>query len=109
MEDMGPQASGSIGVVIQQGMQGIDVEAAVGRRAEGHEEIKSESEPTTPKREAVEEIEGESKRLKVEEEANKGDDEEMVLVDADGKAEGEEKVGEGMENVSADVVDTSPV
>ncbi|KAM3086096.1 hypothetical protein ACMFMG_000234 [Clarireedia jacksonii] len=34
---------------------------------------------------------------------------EMEIVDADGKAEGEKKIGEGGENVGADAVDTSTV
>jgi hypothetical protein len=61
MEDTGPQVARSIGM----GMQSIDVEAAVGRRAEGSKETaKNEEAPTTPKREADEEMRREGKKIK---------------------------------------------
>lgn len=91
MEDMGPQVAGTVGV----GMQGIDVEAAVGRRSEGQEVSDMEAiTSTTPKREADELLGSDSKRIKEEVE-----DENMELVDADGRSAQEEKVGEGGENI----------
>lgn len=105
MEDTGPQAAGSIGVA----MQGIDVEAAVGRRAEDAIE---ESAPTTPKREADEELESGNKRARDETSIKtkvEGEDEDMKLVDADGKEETEAKVGEAGENAGPDAIDTSAV
>jgi hypothetical protein len=110
MEDMGPQAAGSVGV----GMQGIDVEAAVGRRVDGYGDSSSSEgvlTPTTPKREASEELESESKRMKEEAYTKtdlQGEDETMVLVDADGKDE-TEKFGEAGENTGTASIDTSTV
>ncbi|KAG0651736.1 hypothetical protein D0Z07_2032 [Hyphodiscus hymeniophilus] len=116
MEDMGPQnASGSERAGPGEVMQGIDVEAAVGRKIGGmdgadDEEARDEkptdetAQPATPKREAEEEIGGEEKRLK-EEVKN----EDVELVDADGKAEEETKVGEKGENRGADAVDTTSI
>jgi hypothetical protein len=101
MEDTGPQAVGTIGM----GMQGIDVEAAVGRRLEdpGVSEMEAAT-PTTPKREADEEIGSVSKRVREE-----AGDEKMVLVDADGRSEQEPPVGEGRENVVADVIEHTAI
>jgi hypothetical protein len=116
MEDMGPQAAVSTSERTGPGMamQGIDIEAAVGRKLvveedevkdEHVEDEKSKEEtttrPATPKREAEEEIGGEEKRLKEEV------DEDVEIVDADGKTENEPKVGEQGENKGADAVDTT--
>ena len=117
MEDVGMQgASGSermvgTGAV---GMQGIDVEAAVGRRTvksdSGDEETTSEEKekgeaPSTPKREADEELVGEGKKVKVD----SAESEDIEIVDADGKAESEPKVGDAGENKGGDAVDMSSV
>jgi hypothetical protein len=105
MEDTGPQAAGSISVA----MQGINVEAAVGRRLEDAIE---ETAPTTPKREADEELGGGSKRIRDETSIKakpQSEDDNMVLVDADGKEETEAKVGEAGENAGPDAIDTSAV
>ncbi|KFY43534.1 hypothetical protein V495_03894 [Pseudogymnoascus sp. VKM F-4514 (FW-929)] len=69
MEDMGPQGPGNN---IRHGIQGIDVEAAVGRKVEAFEGDESEEKPSTPKREADEEIQSDSKRVK---DGNDGDEE----------------------------------
>ncbi|KFX98167.1 hypothetical protein V490_02440 [Pseudogymnoascus sp. VKM F-3557] len=69
MEDMGPQGPGNN---IRHGIQGIDVEAAVGRKVEAFEADESEEKPSTPKREADEEIQSDSKRVK---DGNDGDEE----------------------------------
>lgn len=61
MEDMGPQGPGSN---LRHGIQGIDVEAAVGRRIETYEDDESEKKPQTPKREAEEQIQASTKRIK---------------------------------------------
>ena len=132
MEDMGPQgASGSERMVGTVGMQGIDVEAAVGRRlapkpeeaspstassatlqedsTEGGEKVEA---PTTPKREADEELSGEGKKAKVDStDASDPVPEEMdiAIVDADGRAEGEAKIGEAGENKGGDAVDMTSV
>jgi hypothetical protein len=130
MEDMGPQhQAGSAtekmtGIV---GMQGIDVEAAVGRRiapkpdpstssakVDAKEEEEKAETPTTPKREAEDELTGEGKKAKVdsmegvipESGAGKMD---IEIVDADGKTEDEPKVGEKGENKGGDAVDMSSV
>ena len=75
MEDMGPQGAGSASQRSGPGvaMQGIDIEAAVGRKIEkeaaeaGNQE---ETElPGTPKREAEDELGAAGKRLKTEEDA----------------------------------------
>lgn len=72
MEDMGPQGSGSAsqrggsGV----GMQGIDIEAAVGRKVEkelADIEKQDGERPDAPKREAEEEIGSAEKKLKMDE------------------------------------------
>ncbi|TAQ90772.1 hypothetical protein B7494_g910 [Chlorociboria aeruginascens] len=127
MEDMGPQ---SAGVGERAGppmaMQGINVEAAVGRRAgalgvakpEAEEDIREEMEeesgeamgedvksdagtrPSVPKREAEEQIGSDGKRLK-------GGGKDIVIVDTDGKEEDEEKIGESGENKRSDAVDTT--
>lgn len=109
MEDMGPQgasASERIRMGSGSGMQGIDVEAAVGRRGEVKEEGAG-----TPKREADEEMGNVEKRVKEAEVEGKEEEEEdeMVLVDADGRTEGEKKVGEEGENKGADAVDATTV
>ncbi len=105
MEDTGPQAAVSMGTA----MQGIDVEAAVGRRGEGEIE---ETAPTTPKREADEELGSEIKRARDESSIKmelQSDDVTMVLVDADGKEETKAKISEVGENAGPDAIDTSTV
>jgi len=112
MEDMGPQAASSSSDRTMPGvtMQGIDVEAAVGRRvgdtggADDEKPVDELKEPATPKREAEEELGGEEKRVKegVEEK-------EAELVDPDGKTDSEEKVGEEGENKGADAIDATAV
>jgi hypothetical protein len=86
-------------------MQGIDIEAAVGRKLTSKsEEEEEEEKPGTPKREADEEIGGESKRARSEsggsedEEVKKDKEGDTELVDADGESK-----------VSEDAVDTSTV
>lgn len=105
MEDTGPQAAGSIGIA----MQGIDVEAAVGRTAENTIE---EPAPTTPKREADEGLGSGSKRIR-DEKSNKtepqDDDQNMALVDTDDKEETETKVGKTGDKAGHDTIDTSAV
>jgi hypothetical protein len=95
MEDMGPQGSGSASQRAGPGvaMQGIDIEAAVGRKVdkeegdaegEGEGEKGEESElPGTPKREAEEELGAAEKRLKTEDTAQ----EDTEVEDAGGKME----------------------
>ena len=99
IKDMGPQTPGSgterSGPGI--GMQGINVEAAVGRRAKVPEEIVQQ--PRSPKREADEELGAEAKRLKEIDEGGKSGD--IELVDASEK--GGEKVGE---TLGSDAVNT---
>ena len=133
MEDMGPQAPGSgaterlVGSGVA--MQGIDIEAAVGRKVTSSEPTatsttspsEKQNEPeaeraATPKREAEEYMGGEGKRLKPESEAGSEDgkgiadgDTDMELVDVDVKMEEEEKVGEKGENKGADAVDSTTV
>lgn len=103
MEDMGPQAAGSVGLA----MHGIDVVAAVGRRGE-REDIERDNDeddeepPTTPKRVAEEELEGASKKAKQE-------DTDFDLVDADGRTDDEMKFGERGESKGSDAIDTSTV
>jgi len=110
MEDTGPQGTPTGSERSGPGIsrQGINVEAAVGRRAEvKDEDEKKEGEPeapVTPKREAEEELGADEKRIKEDTE-----DKEMVLVDADGKTEDEKKVGEEGENKGADAVDATTV
>lgn len=96
MEDMGPQGNGSAS---QRGgpgvaMQGIDVEAAVGRKADNNKEDTPEEEPaasepeaetpTTPKREAGEDLGADEKRIKTasEEEAATAAAEDTPITDA---------------------------
>ncbi|KAG4411630.1 hypothetical protein IFR04_015229 [Cadophora malorum] len=122
MEDMGPQhAAGSGTERGAVGMQGIDIEAAVGRRldpkSDGEEEdvekeVKDEEEataeskePSTPKRDADEELGGEEKRVK----ADDAKSEDVDIVDADGKTADEKKVGEEGETKGPDAVDTTTV
>lgn len=124
MEDMGPQHSAGSGTergVV--GMQGIDIEAAVGRRLDtktddddeedvekqvmDEEEAAAESkEPSTPKRDADEEMGGEEKRIKSDEGAKSED---VEIVDADGRAADEKKVGDEGETKGPDAVDTTTV
>lgn len=123
MEDMGPQ--NSAGSSTERGggvgMQGIDIEAAVGRRLdvkkdeegdEGEKESKdadeteSKEEPSTPKRDADTEMGGEEKRAKADDVATS---EEVEIVDADGKTADEPKVGEKGETKGPDAVDTTTV
>ncbi len=126
MEDMGPQGgsgterSGSA-VSMGVGMQGIDVEAAVGRRlapapTSTEDETKEEAEkpetPTTPKREAEDELSGEGKKFKSDSAPDsepKTEEMDIELVDVDGKASDEAKVGEEGDTKGADVVDTTSV
>jgi hypothetical protein len=132
MEDVGMQgASGSERMSgVGAGMQGIDVEAAVGRRiepkpdsssasSEQKEDGKVEGEekteaPTTPKREADEELAGEGKKVKVDsttepESEPAAESMDVEVADADRKAEVEAKVGEAGENKGGDAVDMSTV
>jgi len=124
MEDMGPQGKSvseregsavSMGV----GMQGIDIEAAVGRRlpsdstAPGDDESKGEGgekaeAPTTPKREAEDDLSGEGKKLKPDPESGtKTEAMDVEIVDADGKAADEAKgMGEGENKAAASAADT---
>jgi len=116
MEDTGPQGASSGSERMGPGVnrQGINVEAAVGRRAEAKEEdgeyVKVEREeldaPVTPKREADDDMGADEKRVK---EDIKEEDDDMVLVDADGKTDDEKKVGEEGENKGSDAVDASTV
>jgi hypothetical protein len=104
MEDTGPQAARSVGVA----MQGIDIEAAVGRRAEAVKEPA----PTAPKREAIEELENENKRMRDEASIQaepQDEDETMLLLDADGNEEIEAKLGEAVENAGLDAIDTGAI
>ncbi|KAL2063733.1 hypothetical protein VTL71DRAFT_5538 [Oculimacula yallundae] len=120
MEDMGPQNPAGSGTERGGGvgMQGIDIEAAVGRRLdvkndeeddeekkedEGEKETKKE--PSTPKRDADTEMGGEEKRAKVEQVK----EEDVEIVDADGKTADEAKVGEKGETKGPDAVDTTTV
>lgn len=114
MEDMGPQASGSGTERSGPGMtmQGIDVEAAVGRRvddAESNEEDPQGEQPRTPKRGADEEMGADEKRSKEGMEETKEPEVAVEMVDTDGKVEDEKKAGEGGENVGPDAIDTSTV
>ncbi|OBT72805.1 hypothetical protein VF21_08294 [Pseudogymnoascus sp. 05NY08] len=77
MEDMGPQGPGNN---LRHGIQGIDVEAAVGRKVEAFEGEETEEKPSTPKREADEDIQASSKRLKDE---NNGDEDMTGTTDAE--------------------------
>ncbi|PQE22985.1 phosphatase 4 core regulatory subunit R2 protein [Rutstroemia sp. NJR-2017a WRK4] len=78
--------------------------------SEGAQKEKDTDADTEMKMEA--EAEGGETSTKVEEkekEKEKEKETEMEIVDADGKAEGEKKIGEGGENVGADPIDTSTV
>lgn len=100
MEDMGPQNAGS---TMDRGgphmdLQGIDVEAAVGRKKEVKEEVKLEEKeverPSTPKREAEEELGPDAKRTKEEIPEDTNDqvkDEDTEIKDAEVKNEEETK------------------
>ncbi|KAL3423452.1 hypothetical protein PVAG01_05199 [Phlyctema vagabunda] len=135
MEDMGPQATNSAihgGIGLGATMQGIDVEAAVGRKAEDNEVTeKDEKSSSTPKREAEEDLGANEKRLKegqpeqdaevkagdesvatvTKEDASKEETRkpDIEMVDADGKSEKEKKIGESGENIGADAIDTSTI
>lgn len=124
MEDMGPQSAGSSERKGPgQGMQGIDIEAAVGRKidsvkpddvdsdSEMKEEDAAEKAPSTPKREADEEIGNEEKRAKpeAEESKNAATAMDVDIVDVDGKTVDEPKVGEAGETKGPDAGDTSSV
>ena len=112
MDDTGPQPglerTGS-GVI----RQGIDVEAAVGRKVEvkdEDEDVKKEDQletPSTPKRDAEEEIGADEKRVK--EDATADDDDDMVLVDADGRMEDVKKISEEGEDKGPDAVDAPTI
>lgn len=135
MEDMGPQTASSERIALQSDwtgagsqnieMQGIDIEAAVGRRAEGSgspledrqqettstaaDERNRPDTPITGKRMA-DEMGRAEKRVKAEEqkpsESTLGDSESTVeMVDADGKTDADKKVGESGENVGVDAID----
>lgn len=100
MEDMGPQAASSLSERAGPGraMQGIDVEAAVGRKISSldgavDEKPQDEAEmadaaPLPPKREAEEELGGEEKRVKEDVSTD------VELADADGRSEDEKKIGD---------------
>ncbi|KAF4635025.1 hypothetical protein G7Y89_g3092 [Cudoniella acicularis] len=114
MEDMGPQsvASGSERGGPGVSMQGIDIEAAVGRKAEAieNEEVKEEVEaPATPKREAEEEIGGDEKRIKEDVDMEVKEEQDIVLADADGKTEEEPKVGDEGETKGSDIADATAI
>jgi hypothetical protein len=123
MEDMGPQGGstterGGSAVSMGVGMQGIDIEAAVGRRlpsdgtssqddeskVEGEEKVEA---PTTPKREAEDELAGEGKKLKPDAEPEaKMEAMDADTVDADGKATDSSKISEEGENRGAVAIDS---
>lgn len=84
MEDMGPQSRSTSGPLA--GMQGIDLEAAVGRRIEAdpkedqeneeneeNEEMKIDVEKEAPKREAEEDLASEGKRLREDADSKEDD------------------------------------
>lgn len=110
MEDMGPQnpACGSQRKGPGSGMQGIDIEAAIGRKLDSDEQEPTKEDeldkttPSTPKREADEEMGSEEKRAK-------GEDVEMEITDADGKTADEPKVGDEGETKGPDAIDTTTV
>jgi hypothetical protein len=124
MEDMGPQGESSSSERkggVGQNIQGIDIERAVGRKIDGSstvegadDEIKDEVEmdvvdktPSTPKREAEDDIGGsEKKRAKSEEVKSDGKDTEMPLVDTAG-AKGEDEAEEDETKKDSDAVDTT--
>ena len=108
MEDMGPQGpSSSRRGGPNLSMQAIDVEAAVGRKVAKEVPKAMELEvdaPTTPKREAEEEIGADEKRPKVA-----AKDEDVGLVEADVKIEEDKKMGDEGKAEGADAVDSSTV
>ncbi|KAI9744454.1 MAG: hypothetical protein M1818_001983 [Claussenomyces sp. TS43310] len=110
MEDMGPQSVGVGASLHGHGMQGIDVEAAVGRRA-GAMEGTGKEDDTAPKREAAEDAGPESKRAKEDgvSEEGKDVDKELELVDADGKGPDDNHTGDQGETAGPDAVDTTVV
>ena len=93
-EDIGGQEASATQRSVRVGMQGIDVEAALGRRIEvqkeddeeGEEDVKMDDGNRTPKREAEEEQSGDEKRVK--------DDEDTEIKDADEKTEEETTIDE---------------
>ncbi|TVY42451.1 hypothetical protein LSUB1_G001744, partial [Lachnellula subtilissima] len=112
MDDTGPQPAlerTGAGII----RQGINVEAAVGRKAEvkdEDEDVKKEDQletPSTPKRDAEEEIGADGKRFK--EDATADDDDDMVLVDADGRMEDVKKISEEGESKGSDAVDATTI
>jgi len=109
MEDMGPQSAGSTTERggLHMAMQGIDVEAAVGRKAENKEELNLEEKeaeaPNTPKREAEEDLAPGAKRTKEE-----AKEEDVELEESDSKTEDENKEEEGG-NKEADATDATSV
>lgn len=121
MEDLGPQEGTTSQVRGPNvALHGINVEAAVGRRAEGandQDETKQEDEGDvdmeegnkTPKRGAEEDKSGPEKRIKEDVKEKKEEDTDVVLTDVDGKTEDEAKVGDKGENKGADAVDTSSI
>lgn len=89
MEDMGPQVHGPVNS-LRHGMQGIDVEAAVGRKAEGYEDEEPEVRPPTPNGEGDEQNVANCKELKDDQDddyvmVNAGGEEKVVDVKDDGK------------------------
>lgn len=110
MEDMGPQSAGSgwRGGGQKISMQGIDVEAAVGRKIDVKEDVKTREKepeaPTTPKREAEEPLESAPKRTKEEIK-----EEETDTVDSEVKTEDEKKSSEEDEKKEPEAVDSSAV
>ena len=90
MEDMGPQSAGSAvgGGGLHMAIQGIDVEAAVGRKAEvKEEEEKAVEAPRTPKREAEEQLASDAKRPKEEDaERANADNKSTAQTGQDGEA-----------------------
>jgi hypothetical protein len=124
MEDMGPQSAGtgSERKGPGQGMQGIDIEAAVGRKIEpvnceaedteikddGETEMETATEdktPSTPKREADEDLGGEEKRARAEDK-DTDMDVDADIANADGKTSDEPDVGPEGEMKDTDAVDT---
>jgi hypothetical protein len=107
MEDMGPQStvSGSERGGPKMSLQGIDVEAAVGRKVEVKQEAKAEEKeaetPCTPKREAEQEMGPNAKRPKEDIK-----DEDSKVVDTDIKTEEESKVVTEEEDRGNDAVTT---
>lgn len=122
MEDLGPQEGSSSQVRGPNvALHGINVEAAVGRKAEFPHEQEEEKEQEgsdvdmeegnrTPKRSAEDDQSGAEKRVKEDVKDEEEDKEkDVVLADVDGKTEDEPKVGDKGENKGADAVDTSSI